>query len=129
MIDIATGFSIEAPTACSTRAAISGADARCEAAQERGGREEADARATKVRRRPKPVADRAGEQQQAGHRDRVGADGPLQPGRGPRPSASPTDGEGDVDHGDVEADDEDAHRADQRHPDAGAFETAGRRQP
>ena len=55
MIDIATGLSIEPPTACSTRNADQELDGRREAAQQR--RRENTARPqTKMRRRPKRSA-------------------------------------------------------------------------
>ena len=78
MIDIATGFSIEPPTAWSTRNATSSSTlgARLHSSDATENTRQAGDEGALA---PEPVRRRAGEHQQARHHDRVGVDRPLQP--------------------------------------------------
>ena len=80
MIDIATGFSIEAPTACSTRNATSSPTLGARLHSSDASGEDASRPMTKMRLRPSRSAVEPDEHQQARQHDRVGVDRPLQPG-------------------------------------------------
>ena len=110
MIDIATGLSIDPPIAWMMRAAMSsprlGATAHSSEPKENSGQAalEDTPTAEAVGRRPR-------QHQQAGDDQRVGVDRPLQPRqRGVKRSVDRR--ERDVDDRGVQADDEQAHRAD-----------------
>jgi hypothetical protein len=79
MIDMATGLSIEPPTACSIRNTISqpspGARLQSSEPSVKTARP-----VWKVRAAPDPVGGRAGQHQQAGEHQRVRVDRPLQAG-------------------------------------------------
>ena len=112
-IAIATGLSMDPPTACSARKAISQPSPGREAARQRAEREHGEpdledpAAAHPVRRRP-------GQHQQARDHYQVGVDRPLEPGD--RRVEVPADGRhGHVDDRDVQPDDEQAQAADGQH--------------
>ena len=116
MIDMATGLSIDPPTAWTMRKTMSSVEVGCQAAEQRArgeGHQPDDEGAPT----PEAVGGRAGEHEQAGQHQRVGVHRPLQPRqRGVEVVAD--GGQGDVDDGDVDAHDEQAHGADEQDADA-----------
>ena len=112
MIAIATGFIIEPPTACSTRAATrtSTLGARL---HRREASENTATPVTNVRRRPNRSAVEP-ESMSRLAMTTVRPDRPLQAGE-VRAEIRLDGGEGDVDRGDVEPDDEEAQAADEQH--------------
>ena len=110
MIDIATGFIIDPPTACTNRARDQRLDVRGEAAQQRADRED---RQPDLEHPPaaEPVARGAGQHQQRGQHQGVDVDDPLQLRR--RGARSVADGR------DRDVDDRRVHRHDQQAQAAG----------
>ena len=110
MIPIATGLSIEPPTAWSIRKAISIAERGREAAQQRGDGEDREP-GLEHAAAPEAVAGGAAEDQQAREHEGVGVDDPLQ-ARDVGVQLAADRGQGDVDDRVVEPDDQQAHAAD-----------------
>ena len=118
MIDIATGLSIDPPMAWTMRKTTSvvWSGARLHSSEPM---EKIDQSRHEGPLAPETVRGRTREHEQAGEHQRVGVHRPLEPGH--RGAEVPPDGgQRHVHDRHVEPDDEQAHRADQQHPDAPA---------
>ena len=124
MIDMATGFSIEPPTAWTMRKTIRVArlGARLHSSEPAAKVTQPDDEGAAA---PEAVGGRAREHEQAGQHQGVGVHRPLQ-ARQRRVEIPADRGQGDVDDGDVEPHDEQAHRADQQDADAPPTAQLGR---
>ena len=114
MIDIATGFSIDPPTAWTMRKTmrVSRSGATLQSSEPAAN---VVSPMTKVRRAPEAVGRRTGDHQEAGQHEGVGVDRPLE-ARERGVEVVPDGGQRDVHDGDVDPDDQEAHGADRRMP-------------